>query len=66
MTSRSVMALVLAVVLAVSAIELSSWALGRAVSAVVPSASVSEVDANVPHAPEVETTTSAATPALTW
>jgi hypothetical protein len=65
MTSRSVMALVLAVILAVSAIEFSSWALGRAVSAVVPSASVSEVDAHVPHTPEVETTTAAA-PALTW
>jgi diphthamide synthase (EF-2-diphthine--ammonia ligase) len=66
MTMRSVLALFLAVVVAVSAIELSTWILGRVVSAIVPSASVSEVNAEVPHAPEIDTPAPTPTPALTW
>jgi hypothetical protein len=66
MSVRSVLALLLAVLLAVSAIELSSWLLGRAVSAVVPSASVSEVNAEMPHAPELDAPAPATAPAFTW
>ena len=66
MSTRSVLALLIAVLLAVSAIELSTWVLGRAVSAIVPSASVSEVNAEMPHAPEVDAPAPAAVPALTW
>jgi hypothetical protein len=66
MTTRTLMVALLAVVIAVSAIELSSWVLGRAVSAVVPSASVTEVDASLPHASEIETPVPAAAPAITW
>lgn len=64
MTIRSVMAVVLAVVIVISAIEVSTWALGRAVSAVVPSASVSDV--NVPHAPEIDEPLPTGAPAITW
>jgi hypothetical protein len=66
MTLRAGLALLLAVLLAVSAIEVSTWALGQAVSAVVPSASVSEVTAEVPHAPELDAPAPATAPAFTW
>jgi hypothetical protein len=66
MSLRPLMAALLAVVIAVSAIELSSWVLSRAVSAVVPAASVSEVDAHVPQAPEVDVPTPTSVPAITW
>jgi hypothetical protein len=66
MTTRALMAALLAVVVAVSAIELSTWALGHAVSAIVPSASGSDADASLPHAAEVEAPAPAAVPAITW
>jgi hypothetical protein len=66
MSARSVLGLLLAVLLAVSAIELSSWVLGHAVSAIVPSASVSEVNAEMPQAPEVDAAAPGEVPALTW
>lgn len=66
MSARPVLALLLAVLLAVSAIELSTWLLGQAVSAIVPSASVSEVNAEMPPVPEVDAPAPGAVPALTW
>ena len=66
MSVRSMLALLLAVLLAVSAIELSTWVLGRAVSAIVPAASVSEVNAEMPHAAEVDAPAPGTAPALTW
>lgn len=54
MNARSVLGILFIVmVVAVSAIELSSWLLGRAVAAIVPAASVSEVSAEAPYAPDV-------------
>jgi hypothetical protein len=60
------MAVLLAVIIVISAIELSTWVLGRAVSIVVPSASVSEVDTAVPQASEVDAPAPTPAPALTW
>ena len=65
MTLRSVVAVLLAVVAMISAIELSSWVLGRAMSAVVPAASVSDVDTAVPQASEVDAPSPTSAPALT-
>jgi hypothetical protein len=66
MTVRSVVAVLLAAVIVISAIELSTWVLGRATSAVVPSAAVSDVDTAVPHTSEVDAPAPTAAPALTW
>jgi hypothetical protein len=67
MTVRSVVGVLFVVmVLAVSAIELSTWLLGRAMSAIVPAASVSEVNAEMPQAPEIDAPEPVAAPALTW
>jgi hypothetical protein len=65
MIPRVVSAVIFTIIIVVAAVEVSTWLLGRAVSAVVPAASVSEVEAEVPQAPEVEPTAGAA-PALTW
>jgi hypothetical protein len=66
MIPRVVSAVIFTVIIAVAAIEVSSWLLGRAVSALVPAASVSEVEAEVPQASEVDVPTPTAAPALTW
>jgi hypothetical protein len=66
MTLRSAVAVLLAVVIVISAVELSTWVLGRAMSVVVPSASVSEVDTPVPQASEVDAPAPTPAPALTW
>lgn len=66
MTIRSAMAVVLVVVLVISAIELSTWVLGRAMSVVMPSASVSELDTPVPQTSEVDAPPPTTAPALTW
>ena len=66
MTLRSAVGVLLAVVIAVSAIEFSTWVLGRAMSAVVPAASVSDVDTAVPQASEVDAPAPTAAPSLTW
>ena len=67
MTPRSLFAVLFVVtVLAISAIELSTWALGRAVSAIVPAASVTEVNAEVPSVFEVDTLVPGAAPVHTW
>jgi hypothetical protein len=67
MTLRSVFAVLFVVmVLAVSAIELSTWALGRAVSAIVPAASISEVNAETPQSSEIDAPAPEAAPTLTW
>lgn len=66
MIPRVVSAVIFTVIIVVAAIEVSTWLLGRAVSAVVPAVSVSEVEAEVPHAPEVDAPVPAAAPALTW
>jgi hypothetical protein len=66
MTLRSAVGVLLAVVIAVSAIELSTWVLGRAMSVVVPAASVSDVDTVVPQASEVDAPAPTAAPSLTW
>jgi hypothetical protein len=66
MTLRAAVAVLLAVFLVISAIELSTWVLGRAMSTVVPSASVSDVDTAVPQASEVDAPEPTAAPALTW
>jgi hypothetical protein len=67
MTPRSLFAVLFVVtVLAISAIELSTWALGRAVSAIVPAASVTEVNAEVPSVSEVDTPAPGGAPVHTW
>lgn len=66
MTLRSAMAVLLAVIIMISAIEVSTWALGRAMSAVMPSASVSDLDTPLPQTSEVDAPPPTATPALTW
>ena len=66
MIPRIVSAVIFTVIIVVAAVEVSTWLLGRAVSAVVPAASVSEVEAEVPQTPEVDEPTAAAAPALTW
>ncbi len=65
MTLRSAMAVLLALVLVISAVELSTWVLGRAISVVVPSVSVSDVDTAVPQASEVDDPAPTTAPALT-
>jgi hypothetical protein len=66
MIPRVVSAVILTVIIMVAVIEVSTWLLGRAVSAVVPAASVSEVEAEVPQASEVDAPKPVAVPALTW
>ena len=66
MTLRSTLVVLLAVVIVMSIIELSTWGRGRAKSAVVPSASVSELDTAVPQASEVDAPAPSTAPALTW
>jgi hypothetical protein len=66
MTLRSTMAMLLALVIIISAIELSTWVRPRAKSAVAPSASVSELDTTVPQASEVDEPMPTTAPALTW
>lgn len=66
MIPRVVSGVIFTVIMLVAAIEVSTWLLGRAVSAIVPAASVSEVEAEVPHAPEVDAPAPATAPALTW
>ena len=66
MTFRSVVALLSAVIIMISAVEVSTWALARAMSVVVPSASVDELDTPVPQTSEVDAPPPTATPALTW
>jgi hypothetical protein len=66
MTIRSAVAMLVAVIIMISAIEVSTWALARAMSVVVPSASVNELDTPVPQTSEVDAPPPTATPALTW
>jgi hypothetical protein len=66
MTLRSAVAVLLTVVIVISVIELSTWVLGHAMSTVVPSASVSDVDTAVPQASEVDAPAPTAAPSLTW
>ena len=66
MTFRSVVALLSAVIIMISAVEVSTWALARAMSVVVPSASVDELNTPVPQTSEVDAPPPTATPALTW
>ena len=66
MTLRSAVAVLLGVILVISAIKLSTWALGRAMSTVVPSASISDVDTPVPHASEIDAPAPTSAPAFTW
>lgn len=66
MTLRSAMVVVLAVIIMVSAIELSTWALGRAMSVVIPSAAVSELETPLPQTSEVDAPPPGTAPALTW
>lgn len=66
MTWRVAMAALLAITIVIAAIELSTWVLGRAMSVVAPSASVSDVDTPVPQASEVDTSAPTPAPALTW
>ena len=63
MTSRVVMAVLLAVIVVIAAIELSAWMVGRQ-ALVVPAASVS--DPAVPQASEVDVSAPTPAPALTW
>ena len=65
MTLRSAVVVLLAVVIMISAIELSTWVLGQAMSVVVPSTSV-ELDTPVPQASEVDAPAPTTAPALTW
>jgi hypothetical protein len=66
MRLRSAMAVLLALGIVIAAIELSTWVLGRAMSLVVPAASVSDVDTALPQAPEVDAPAPTPAPALTW
>ena len=65
MTVRSAAVALLAVIIMILAIEVSTWALGRAMSVVVPSASVSDLETPVPQASEVDAPPTG-TPAFTW
>jgi hypothetical protein len=65
MTVRAVIAVLLTVALVAAAVELSTWVLVRAVSTVVPAAAVSEVEAEVPNASEIDAPAPASVPALT-
>ena len=64
MIARSIAAVLLTVVVVFAAVEFSSWVLGRAVSAVLPS--VSEVEADVPQAQELDAPASVTAPGFTW
>ena len=66
MTLRSVVAVLVAVMMMISAVQLSTWALGRAMSIVAPAASVSDAETSVPQVSEIDTPSPAAEPALTW
>jgi hypothetical protein len=67
MTARSVFGVLFVVtILAISAIELSTWALARFVSAIVPAASITEVNAEVSSVPEVEVPAPTVAPVQTW
>ena len=66
MTLRSAVAVVVAVMMVISAVELSTWALGRAMSIVAPAASVSDAETSVPQASEIDTPSPAGEAALTW
>jgi hypothetical protein len=66
MTFRPVVALLAAMIIMISAIEVSTWALARAMSVVVPSASVDELNTPVPQTSEVDAPPPTSTPALTW
>ena len=66
MIQRVVSAVLLAVILVVAAIEISTWLLGRTLSTVIPAASVGQVEAELPTTPEVDAVAPAAVPALTW
>ena len=65
MKLRSAMAVLLAVVVVISAIEVSSWVLGRAVSAIVPSAAVTDAETAGPEVSEIDEPTPTTVPALT-
>ena len=66
MRVRAALTALLVLITVIAAIELSTWALGRAMSLVVPSASVSDVDTAVPQTSEVDEPSPARAPALTW
>jgi hypothetical protein len=66
MRFRAVIAVLLAIIVVIAAIEISRWVLGRATSLVIPSASVSDVDTAVPQASEVDATAPTPAPSLTW
>ena len=67
MTLRSVVVVLLAFAIVIAVLELSTWVLGRTVSAVLPSASVSELSTPAPHTSEVDDAPPATTaPAFTW
>lgn len=66
MTLRSVVGVLFVVmVLALSAIEVSTWLLGHAMSAIVPAASISDVNAEAPQAAEVDVEAPVTTPTFT-
>jgi hypothetical protein len=65
MTLRSLVAVVVAVMMMISAVQLSTWALGHAMSIVAPAASVSDAETSVPQASEVDAPPTTE-PALTW
>ena len=66
MTLRSVVVVLVAVMMMISAVQLSTWALGRAMSIVVPAASVSDAETSVPQASEIDAPSPSTEPALTW
>ena len=66
MRVRAAIAVLLGLIIVIASVELSTWVLGRAMSLVVPSASVSDVDTAVPQTSEVDAPASTAAPALTW
>jgi hypothetical protein len=66
MTVRSAVAVVGALVMVISAVELSTWALGRAMSIVVPAPSVGDADTPVPQVSEIDAPSPTTDPALTW
>ena len=66
MTLRSVVAVLVAVMMMISAVQLSTWALGQAMSIVAPAASVSDAHTSVPQASEIETPPPTTEPALAW
>ena len=66
MTLRSAVAVLVAVAMVISAVEVSTWALGHAISMVVPAASVSDAETPLPQAPEVDAPAPTIEPALTW